>query len=509
MKKIILLVIGTLSITLSQAQNINDALRYSPGEINGTARFQAMSGAFGALGGDLSAININPAGSAVFTSSYASVSLSNTNIDNNTTFYNGQRDSSESNLDINQGGGVFVFKNQNQSSPWKKFSLSIVYDNTKNYDDQWIANGTGNNSISNYFLANAQGLRLDEISALTFDDYTETFTEAYSEIGSAYGYQNQQAFLGYESYILEPNTYDDNNTTYTSNIAGDSFRQNHNYSATGYNGKIGFNAGAQYGENTYIGLNLNSHFLNYERYTRFYETNNDPESLVREVLFENALTSNGSGFSFQLGGIFKLTESLRAGITYDSPTWMTINEETTQYIETLVIDDTNGDFYQVVDPNVINIFESYRVQTPSKLTGSLAYVFGTKGLISIDYSRRDHSKTKLKPTSDPIFNTENTYIENTLTAASTYKIGAEYKVNRFSFRGGYRLEESPYKDETTIGDLTGYSLGLGYNFGNTNLDLAYSNAKQDRNEQLFTGLTNPANIEADNTLVTLTLGFKL
>ena len=32
----------------------------------GSARFQSMGGAFGALGGDLSAININPAGSAVF-----------------------------------------------------------------------------------------------------------------------------------------------------------------------------------------------------------------------------------------------------------------------------------------------------------------------------------------------------------------------------------------------------------------------------------------------------------
>ena len=49
------------------AQGFYDALRYSTDEIQGTARFRGMSGAFGALGGDMSAVSLNPAGSAVFT----------------------------------------------------------------------------------------------------------------------------------------------------------------------------------------------------------------------------------------------------------------------------------------------------------------------------------------------------------------------------------------------------------------------------------------------------------
>ncbi|RAJ13282.1 OmpP1/FadL family transporter [Olleya aquimaris] len=506
MKKLIMLVIGTLSMSISQAQDINDALRYTDGTIKGSARFQAMGGAFGALGGDLSAISLNPAGSAVFTTSFASISLGSDNKDNNTNYFNGNRNSSNSTIDLTQGGAVFVFKNQNNNSPWRKFSLGLAFDNTKNYEDDWRAIGTGNTSIGNYFLANAQGLRLDEISA--FDG--ETTSEAYSEIGSAYGYQHQQAFLGYDSYILEPDSFDDDNTNYSSNIAGNSFQQNYLYTSTGYNGKISFNMAAQYEDDIYLGLNLNSHFLNYNRFTSLFESNSNVNSSVSEVLFDNTLTTNGSGFSFQLGSIFKLTNELRAGFTYDSPTWMTIREETTQYLETLVLDDTNGDFYQIVDPNILNVFPSYRIQSPSKITGSLAYVFGTQGLISFDYSRRDFSKTKFKPTSDAYFDLQNTIIENTLTAASTYRIGAEYKVKQFSFRGGYRFEESPYADGSTIGDLTGYSLGLGYNFNSVNLDLAYSNSNQERNEQLYNvGLTNAANINNDNTNITLTLGFKL
>ena len=58
-------IVSLLVTTIVSAQNITDALRYSTQDLNGTARFKAMSGAFGALGGDFSAIGINPAGSSV------------------------------------------------------------------------------------------------------------------------------------------------------------------------------------------------------------------------------------------------------------------------------------------------------------------------------------------------------------------------------------------------------------------------------------------------------------
>lgn len=97
-----------------------------------------------------------------------------------------------------------------------------------------------------------------------------------------------------------------------------------------------------------------------------------------------------------------------------------------------------------------------------------------------------------------------------MQAATTYKVGGEYKIKNFSLRGGYRFEESPYKNETTIGDLTGYSLGLGYNFGNTRLDLTYDQAKRSTNYQLYnTGLTDATTIDNINSNITLSLGFRL
>lgn len=505
MKKLTILAIGVLSMSNIMAQDISDALRYSQDEIQGTARFRALSGAFGALGGDMSAVSLNPAGSAIFNNSHASVSLSNSNIDNDISFFNGRSSSSESKIDLHQAGAAFVFANRNENSSWKKFVLSIAYDKTANYDDQWFASGQNTNSIDNYFLAYAQGRRLDEISAFP----GETITEAYSEIGAFYGFGNQQAFLGYESFILEPESDTDENTIYSSNIAPGTFNQQYNYVARGYNGKMTFNAAAQYEDKLYLGINLNAHFLNYERFTAFDESNTNDGSLVTNVGFDNNLLTNGNGFSFQLGAILKLTNELRAGFTYNSPTWLTVTEETSQSIVTVRNDGTNN-LSTFINPNIINIFPDYTLQSPGKITGSLAYVFDKKGLISFDYSRRNYKNTELRPSSDPFFASQNQIMNDIFKIANTYRVGGEYKFKQFSFRGGYRFEESPYENDSFYGDLTGYSLGLGYDFGNTRLDLTYDQAERTVNNQLFSvGLTDAATLDTNNSNITLSLAFNL
>jgi len=274
------------------------------------------------------------------------------------------------------------------------------------------------------------------------------------------------------------------------------------------NGKLSINAAIQHNDNLYLGINLNSHFINYERSTYLFEENSNLGSLVNEVGFENNLSTIGNGFSFQLGGIAKLSDALRVGLSYDSPTWYTIQEETTQYLET--VRDDNGFILQTLDPQIINVFPEYKLQTPSKLTGSLALILDKKGLISFDYSRKDYGSTKFTPESDSYNSAQNTSISNNLKIANTYRIGGEIRHENFSFRGGYKLEESPYNDTSFYGDLTGYSFGIGYNFGNSKLDLAYENSKRTIKHQLYNvGLTSTTSIDAEKSNVTLTLSMNL
>ena len=77
-------------------------------------------------------------------------------------------------------------------------------------------------------------------------------------------------------------------------------------------------------------------------------------------------------FHVQLGAIFKLNDFIRIGVAYDSPTWLTLTEETTQYISTF--DMTQRTLQTVVNPAVINFFPEYKLRTPAKITGSAAFI---------------------------------------------------------------------------------------------------------------------------------------
>jgi len=504
MKNLILTLMGVAAMVSSYGQNITDALRYSTGETEGTARFKSMSGAFGALGGDMSAVSINPAGSAIFNLSHGSLTLSSLKVSNDVAYGSNTQGLKDNSFDMNQIGAAFVFNNRNTESTWNKFVVSLFYEQLQNYDNQFLAEGTTQNSIGSYFTEYANGLRLDEITALP----GETISQAYSGIGSEYGSSYQQAYLGYESFILEPADDTDNeNTAYTSNIAAGDFYQKYNYASTGYNGKFSANLGFQYNKNIYFGINLNSHLVNYERSTFFYEDNTNTGSIINEVHFNNTLLTTGEGFSLQLGSIVKVNDFIRLGLTYDSPTWMRLREETTQYLYTF--EDATS-LAAEVDPAVINVFPEYNLRTPAKITGSAAFIIGDTGLISIDYSRKDYSATKFRSNSGVDFSEQNAVFSNSLKAANTIRIGGELRHKKFSYRGGYKMEQSPYKDTAAYGNLKGFSLGLGYDFGGSRLDLAYENSKREMDHQLFNaGNLDTARINTTNSNVSLTLSMSL
>ena len=495
---------GVASLVSSYGQDLTDAVRYSTAETEGTARFKSMSGAFGALGGDMSAVSVNPAGSAIFNLSHGSLTLSSPKVSNDVFYGSNTQRLKEKSSEMNQIGSVLVFNNRDLDSAWNKFVVSVFYEQLQNYDNQFFAAGTTQNSIGSYFTEYANGLRLDEITALE----GENITQAYSGIGSAYGYDFQQAFLGYESFILEPaDDTSNDNIEYTSNIANGDFYQEYSYASTGYNGKFSANLGFQYDKNIYFGINLNSHFINYERNTYFYEENTNTGSTINQVDFENTLSTTGEGFSLQLGSIVKVNDFIRLGFTYDSPTWLRLREETTQYLYTL--EDATS-LEAEVNPAVINVFPEYNLRTPAKITGSAAFIIGEVGLISIDYSRKDYSGTKFKSNSTVDFSQQNSIMSNNLKAANTLRIGGELRHKKFSYRGGYKMEQSPYKDTAVYGDLKGFSLGLGYDFIGFRLDVAYENSKRKMDRQFFNaGNLDTARIDRTNSNVSLTLSMNL
>ena len=513
MKKYLLLLITGLSVSVAQSQEISDALRYGQDNTIGTARYRAMSGAFGALGGDLSSINSNPAGSVIFSNNQFAATLNNYSTRNNNNYFGTKTTKDINSIDLNQAGAVFIFDDNHANSDWKKFAVSLNYENANNFDNNLFSTGVNQNSIANYFgsYANANGgVLLNNLETLP----GETISDLYSYLGtnSNLGYGAQQAFLGYQAYIINP--VDDtniNNSIYYSNITGGNYKQQEVFSSKGYNGKLSFNGAAQYQDWLSIGMNLNSHFTDYKQSTIFSENNNSTTG-VRSVQFSNDIYTYGTGFSFQVGAIVKATKEVRFGLAYESPTWYKLNDETTQSISSSGYNygnPANPALSSVtVNPNITNVYDPYALQTPGKWTGSLAYVFGKHGLLSVDYLLKDYSNTKFGPKDQ--FTGINNEMSNTLELVSEVRVGGEYKIKQWSLRAGYKYEQSPYLKKYKMSDLNGYSGGLGYNFGNTKLDLAYSYAKRNNAHQFFSqGLTDYSSNIAIKNNVTMTLAFEL
>ncbi len=486
--------IMVLVCAFASAQNINDVLRHSQENIIGTARFQSMGGAFGALGGDLSSLNVNPAGSAVFNHSELTITGSHYNRENDALFGRNTRSTDMNSTELNQVGGVFVFKSQD--NPWKKLALSFNYDLARNFDNEFVASGSTTQGIDNYFLAFAQGESLNNLRV----QQNETIADAYLNIGADLGFGAQQGFLGFQSGLIEPTEDDPDNTSYFSNAEYSSVNQNYVQRTTGYNSKFTVNFAGQYEENLYLGASLNFHSVVYDKLTLFDEDGYDASSPVQLTTFDNFLHTEGYGFSFSAGAIAKLNDNIRVGGSYQSPTWYEFTDDISQRINsTLAEPDINQ-----IDFGLVNLYEEYRIKVPSKLTGSVAVVFGKDGLLSFDYGYQDMSKAELRPTTDPNFNSENDFISEQLGVVSTYRLGGELRIDEVSLRGGYRYEQSPYENGDTIGDLTGYSGGVGYNFGGSRLDLAFSRTERDVNTLLFdSGINSTASVNSINTNITL------
>ena len=79
MRNFYILVVAVAFFQHSVAQTVNDITYFLGSELNGSARYNSMAGAFGALGADLSAISQNPAGSSVFLHSEFGGTLTYTN----------------------------------------------------------------------------------------------------------------------------------------------------------------------------------------------------------------------------------------------------------------------------------------------------------------------------------------------------------------------------------------------------------------------------------------------
>ncbi|MEN8775527.1 MAG: hemin receptor [Polaribacter sp.] len=424
MKKLItFLILFAVTLTsFSQSLGYQDlALLFSENDANGTARFTSMSGAFGALGGDISSININPAGIAVFNNSAFSGSFNSRNTDITSNYYGISRNNQNQFFNLTQAGAVLVFRSA-YNSEWEKFAIGFNYRMKKDYNNGFSA--VGNSGIA------------------TFRDFP----------------------------------LDNNTPTIDYNVAEEQrFRNNY----TGELNEVSVAFSAVHQNKLYVGGGLNFYDLNFGQRATLTEFNNDGNGNTLDAILYQENFVTGAGVSLNAGFIYKASKNFRFGLSYQTPTWFTEVLEESNIVNN---DDYMGDTEIVVsNDNVIydntagGNFPSqnfiYRLKTPSKLTASAALIFGKSGLLSVDYSNKNFTNMNL---SDADFSGENQFFQNELRNVYALNIGTEWRFDRFSVRGGYKFEQDPLKTALDSDNLQGYSFGGGYNFGNFKIDFSYS-----------------------------------
>jgi hypothetical protein len=413
------------------AQNEQDVLRYSRLGFGGTARYASMGGAFGALGGDISIININPAGLGMYRKNDLVLSTSFFNQRVESSYADTLTSDERFNVKVDGFGFVIAAKPENRTDHgWQMLSMAIGYNRTNSFQSDQYMQGNQNSSMMDSWVRSASG---------TGPSMLDPFNEG----------------LAWNTYLLDPAGND--TLHYVDRIPdGDIVTQVKQIETRGGMGEWTFGAAGNYDNRIYIGAAIGVPRVNYEETVFYSETElNDTVSNFDYLQFEQYLETKGRGINFRAGVIFRPYDFMRVGVAFTSPT-------------SLKLTDTYFSKMTSILGDTLRVYESpngnyrYTIRTPMRLTGSLAFVIYKFALFSVDYEYVDYSDGRLKSVDYNYFE-ENNAVRAKYTSASNIRTGLEVKFAPFSFRAGFAYYGSPYqpnvKNEAARTYITG---GVGY-----------------------------------------------
>jgi long-subunit fatty acid transport protein len=221
--------------------------------------------------------------------------------------------------------------------------------------------------------------------------------------------------------------------------------------------------------------------MDYRMMSSYIENSTDANPIGFEL--RNALSTSGAGVNVKIGAILRPFSSLRFGFALHSPTYYYLTDAYGSRMISSGVDD--GYDIRIDEDN-----SSYELTTPGKIMYSLAYFFGKKGIISMDWDIIDYRETQLKNESGFPWDDKNDDIYNHMRVAKNVRIGGEYRLtDNVSLRAGTAWYQSAYrKDMTasnpmiwTAGTTPHYSFdtgsryfsgGIGYRTGSFFLDAA-------------------------------------
>lgn len=437
-----------------KAQNALDALRYSQLDITGTARYSSMGGAFGALGGDMTTLSVNPGGIGVFAKTEATLTIGLLSTSTDATYLGTTSSDSRFNFNIGNAGFVARFnrkKGEEKQWAWKAFQLGVAYNRTASFNSRTSVVGTNSTS----------SLIDQHVNALNANTGLTT--------SSPYDIEKYGGTTGllYDAFLFDP-VYDaDTNVVGFQRAVLPFYGQTQTVSEVtrGSMSEIALSFGGNFGNALYFGATVGIPTVSYEVERKYTESDTqDTIANFDSFTMTDNLKVSGNGFNVKFGVIYRPTKWVRIGAAIHTPTFFEMDESFSSVAVSKIYDTQ----YNSSSPE--GKFD-YSLETPFRAIGSLAFVIGKVGLISADYEYVDYSMARLR-SSVYAFDAENTTVKNSLHWAGNIRVGTEWRIDILSIRGGFAINGNPYTGAYSMQD-TRYSLGIGVRLKRWSFDLGY------------------------------------
>lgn len=528
MKKVLIVMTALACSSAAFSQSELDAYNYARGDLNGTARYLAMGGAFGALGGDISAMSNNPGGLAIYRSSEVVATLSLSSASTKTDWLGTKTDNNRTKLNFDNIAYVGYFPTGNDEGI-VSWNVGFSYNRVKNYRRNYSMTAAGGTdySLSDYVAARATA------GALPVSDLKMTSNyNPYNFVG------DWLSVLGYDAGYID--AYSDNKSAYYSTFTeenGKGYPMAHSRLEVQESGAIdqyNISAAMNISDRVFLGATVAITDLNYD-YVSFYneEFVNGASLSLGNPGEGNALSTDGTGYSFNVGAVVRPADFLRLGVAYNSPVWYKM----TDYYHAAASTDVAYFDEPLTSRTPDGAYTNYEFRSPDKWLFSAAAIFGRIGLLSVDYEMTNYKHMHLADDGGMANDEVNGYIEEDFKMGNTLRVGGEIKVTpQFAVRAGVAWMDSPMKaalkegqvEVKTVGTIPNfvidkgimnYTFGIGYRFTpNFYTDLAcvfkthkedvyaFSNMFNAKHEPVIEA--NVASLKTNTTRVALTLGYK-
>lgn len=424
-----------LIYSASWAQTEQDALRYSLFLPKGSSRSLGLSGAIGAIGADMSSASGNVAGLGLFRKSQISITTDLYVSAARSTYYGSTYSDNKVTAAIGNGGILYSKPLADKKNPkgLQFMNLLVAYNKLADFNKRTYFQGR-NDSTS--FLQPW----LQTLNGGTGSDF-------YENLGVA-----SQLFLQDQA----------TGQYFAFNAPWPNFTKNQEKSILGRGslGELNLAGALNLANKLYMGLGVNVQFLNYRETAVFTESEvqNDVTDF-KNYSFEETFSTRGAGFNGRLGIIYRPVDLIRIGVSFQTPTAFTLTDRYQNKMTAVYDNDAN------VTAESPEGFYRYRMTTPLRVQGSLAFIFGKRAMLGMDYEYVPNKSLRFRDLNGSMLPIVQS-IPTLLQGGHNVKLGAEYKIGLLALRAGglYSSSITQVSSGNPV-SLWGLSGGLGVRTG--------------------------------------------